>query len=398
MPGCSAEGRLRVDPRWDEAVRLVLREMAGDSTPTRSAVLRKAAARLGDELHGDGVVPRPSPATAYRRLAELTKGTNAVSRKPGGPGSIAAGPRALRAAAGDAAGRVRRSSIPRTWTCSRWSRSPAGGCATQLTIAQDLFTRCGYRAAGAPRCQLRRSTWRASSTRRSCRSQAPADWPPEACWAYHGVPQQLVLTEEAGLPGVPVCPPETLVIDHGKAFLSAHVIGVCTGLGISIPPARPERSRRISPRCERFFRTLREGLIQHLPAYKGPDVYSRGERVEDSSGPVRPRAGGHDPRVDRAGLHRVPHDGLAVPEWPHLKLSPNEMFEAGVAQAGLLRIPAAPGLAYEFLPKCTRAPFSTTGWRSAVCVTTALRWTPTATAQSPHGGAAGRQVAGAGQP
>ena len=47
--------------------------------------------------------------------------------------------------------------------------------------------------------------------------------------------------------------------------------------------------------------------------------------------------------------HRSRQDGLAVPEWPHLKLSPNEMYETGVARAGLLRIPATPELAYEFL-------------------------------------------------
>ena len=41
--------------------------------------------------------------------------------------------------------------------------------------------------------------------------------------------------------------------------------------------------------------------------------------------------------------HRSRQDGLAVPEWPHLKLSPNEMYETGVARAGLLRIPATPG-------------------------------------------------------
>jgi len=40
---------------------------------------------------------------------------------------------------------------------------------------------------------------------------------------------------------------------------------------------------RGKPTCERFFKTLREGLIQHLPAYKGPDIYSRGEHVEDAA-------------------------------------------------------------------------------------------------------------------
>jgi hypothetical protein len=53
------------------------------------------------------------------------------------------------------------------------------------------------------------------------------------------VPQQLVFTEEGRLPGIPVCPPGTLVIDHGKAFLSAHVISVCTWLGTSIHPVGP---------------------------------------------------------------------------------------------------------------------------------------------------------------
>ena len=39
-----------------------------------------------------------------------------------------------------------------------------------------------------------------------------------------------------------------------------------------------------------------------------------------------------------------------MPEWPRLPLSPNEMYEIGIARAGLLRIPASPELAYDFLP------------------------------------------------
>ena len=79
---------------------------------------------------------------------------------------------------------------------------------------------------------------------------APRDWPEEAFWAYHGVPQQLVFAGVGRLPGVPACPPETLVIDHGKAFLSAHVISVCTRLGISIHSHR--KNQRISPRAKGF--------------------------------------------------------------------------------------------------------------------------------------------------
>ena len=334
-----------VDPRWDEAVRLVLAEMVSDSTPARSAVLRKAGARL-DELHGVGAVPRPSPATAYRRLAELAKGTNAVAGSAKGRRSIADRPKG-------SYGRLR-AMRPGEYaildtqdldvfamepvTC-RWVR-------TQLTIAQDLFTRCiaGLRVTpvSTKAVDVAGVLYQAVVPQ-----PAPEDWPAEACWAYHGVPQHLVFTGEGRLPGVPVCPPETLVIDHGKAFLSAHVISVCARLGISIQPAQPKKPTD-KPTCERFFKTLREGLIQHLPGYKGPDVYSRGEHVEDAAFLFVSELEDIVREWVALVYHRSRQDGLAVPEWPHLKLSPNEMYETGVARAGLLRIPAAPELAYEF--------------------------------------------------
>ncbi|WP_432981425.1 hypothetical protein [Dactylosporangium sp. CA-233914] len=66
-------GPTQVDPRWDEAVRWVLAELVDASTPTRSAVIARVAARV-EELHGAGVVRLPSTAaTAYRWLAELTR-------------------------------------------------------------------------------------------------------------------------------------------------------------------------------------------------------------------------------------------------------------------------------------------------------------------------------------
>jgi transposase InsO family protein len=334
-----------VDPRWDEAVRLVLAGMVSESTPTRSAVLRKADAKL-DELHGEGVVPRPSPATAYRRLAELAKGTNAVSGSAKGRRSIADRP-------SGAYGRLR-ATRPGEYaildtqdldvfamepvTC-RWTR-------VQLTVVQDLFTRCitGLRVTpvSTKAVDVAGILYQAVAPR-----AAPRDWPQEACWAYHGVPQHLVFTEEGRLPGVPACPPETLVIDHGKAFLSAHVISVCTRLGISVQPAQPKKPTD-KPTLERFFKTLREGLVQHLPAYKGPDIYSRGEGLEDAAFLFIHELEDIIREWIALIYHRSRQDGLAVPEWPGMKLSPNEMYETGVARAGLLRIPASPELAYEF--------------------------------------------------
>jgi hypothetical protein len=59
----------RVDPRWDEAVAVVLAEYVTASTPTRSAVLKRVEAWL-EESYGTGVVPLPSTATAYRRIEQ----------------------------------------------------------------------------------------------------------------------------------------------------------------------------------------------------------------------------------------------------------------------------------------------------------------------------------------
>ena len=45
-----------------------------------------------------------------------------------------------------------------------------------------------------------------------------------------------------------------------------------------------------------------------------------------------------------------PHDGLRVPEVPHLTLSPNEAYEEAVARAGFLFVPRDPDLHLRLLP------------------------------------------------
>ena len=340
--------RLALDPRWEQACRTVVARQVGASTPTAGALLRLIDAQLDDQ-HGAGAVPRPSTASAYRHLARLTKGTNALTGSAKGRRSIADRPKGVY-------GRLR-AVRPGEYvimdtqdldvfamepvTC-RWVRA-------QLTVAQDLFTRCitGLRVTpvSTKAVDVAGVLYQAVAAR-----PAPQDWPAEACWAYHGVPQHLVFTEAGRLPGIPLCPPETLVIDHGKAFLSAHVISVCTRLGISIQPAQPKKPTD-KPTCERFFKTLREGLIQYLPAYKGPDIYSRGEGLEDAAFLFIHELEDVIREWVALVFHRGRQDGLAVPEWPHLPLSPNEMYEIGIAKAGLLRIPASPELAYDFLPR-----------------------------------------------
>jgi hypothetical protein len=47
---------------------------------------------------------------------------------------------------------------------------------------------------------------------------------------------------------------------------------------------------------------------------------------------------------------RRPHDGLRVPEAPHLRLSPNEAYEEAVGRAGFLFVPRDPDLHLRLLP------------------------------------------------
>jgi putative transposase len=101
-------------------------------------VLRLAAARLEEE-HGPGTVP--SAATAYRHLARVAKGTDAVKGSAKARRSIAARPKGtygrLRAARPGEYVVLDTQNLdvfPVEPVTCRWTQ-------VQLTVAQDLFTR-----------------------------------------------------------------------------------------------------------------------------------------------------------------------------------------------------------------------------------------------------------------
>jgi len=344
--GLADERRLRrgavgVDPRWDAAVKAEMAALVYASTPPRSVLLDRVAARVVAE-HGEGVVALPSRATAYRRLAQLAKGTNAVSGSAKGRRSIAQRPTGVY-------GRLR-ATRPGEYlildtqdldvfamepvTC-RWVRA-------QLTVAQDLFDRqiVGLKvtAVSTKAIDVAGVLFEAVTGRSGGR---PSLGP------MHGVPDHLVFTEFAA-GGEVWCPPETLVVDHGRAFLSAHVLGVCARLGISVSPAQVYKPTD-KPTVERFFKSLRERLIACLPGYKGPDLHSRGKDVEGQAFYFLGELEDAIRDWIATDYHRFDQDGLAVAEWPNLALCPNEMHALGIARAGLLRLPASPELVFEFL-------------------------------------------------
>ncbi|MEC3974929.1 Mu transposase C-terminal domain-containing protein [Amycolatopsis sp. H20-H5] len=351
-----------VDERWLAMCRIVVDEHTEASRPTKNLLLARVAARLEAE-YGTVTVTPPGVKKARMVLTELTRGTNTFTGSTKGKRSIANRPDGVY-------GRLR-ATRPGEYLLLdttpldvfamepltlRWVR-------VELTVAMDLYSRAivGLRLSPVSTKAVDAAIVLFETLRPESRQSTGAGLLP-----YAGLPDIVVVDAEqaqfgasavsmrspvsqAGLPEVAA---ETVVVDHGKIYLSRHVMSVCERLGISIQPARP-LTPTDKAAVERFFRTLREGLLAALPGYKGPDIHSRGVDPEGCTYFFVDEL----EQVIREWIsiyHHRPHRGLVAPQVPGLDLSPAEMFDAGLARAGRLRIPTHPGLVFDFLPTSWR--------------------------------------------
>lgn len=340
--------RRGVDPRWDEACQAELRQYTSRSTPSKGAIIDATAIRLEAE-HGPGVVPIPSQATAYRRVTELSKGKysfgnakarRSVANRPGTPYGRLRATRPGEYVVLDTNDLDVFAMEPVTL---RWVR-------VNLTVAMDLYSRC---ILGLRLTPISTKSVDVANVLFQCVS--PQSSAEGEIWPFHGVPDTLLVGHEeissvqVWRPGdLLACMPESVIYDRGSQYMAAHVLGACQRFGINVQPAIPNKPTD-KPALERFFRTLRQGLLEHLPAYKGPDVASRGADVEGEAfyyvteleQIIREWVG--------SVYHHSRHSGLCVPECAGVKLSPSEVFEIGVAAAGGLTLPVSPDLAFDFL-------------------------------------------------
>ncbi len=349
-----------VDPRWLDMCRTVLEEHTDASRPTHGMLLARVTARL-EQQYGPGQVPVPGRSKAYAVLAEITRGTNALTGSTKGKRSIANRPvgvygklRATRPGEYLLLDTTRLDVFAMEPVTLRW-------VGAELTIAIDLYSRCiaGLRLtpvstksvdAAAVLFEALRPPQTQTTGRFGSRTALTA----EARWPYHGVPRAVVvdadqLADQDGQPLLPSVAAESIVVDHGKIYMSEHLSSVCARLGISIQPARPYTPTDKAV-VERFFRTLREGLLQALPGYKGPDVYSRGRDVEDQAFYFLDELEKIIREWVGSCYHTRPHEGLVIPEVPGLDVSPNVMYEHGAERAGFLQVPFRADLVYDFLP------------------------------------------------
>lgn len=338
----------RLDPRLREAVLFVLDELTSESNISRQQVIRRVQARL-DEQHGKGAVLMPSRATLYRALSVLSRGRNTFG-----------------------AAKARRSIANRPETTYRRFRATRPGevvlvdttsldvfaadpltldwVPLELTIALDLYTRSILAWRFTPR---NTKGVDAALILRDIVTPMPVRprWPEWSRWPYHGVPEQLLFGPfgEQEFAGRPLVLPETVLVDHGMVYESEVFRSICTRLGISVQSARPYAPTDKS-QIERTFRTIRESLLENLPGYKGPDVWSRGARVEEAAFYFIEEIEEIFARWVVCYWQNRPHDGLRLPGAPRAKVSPNEMYELGLATAGFVAVPPSPDLYFQLLP------------------------------------------------
>jgi transposase InsO family protein len=187
-------------------------------------------------------------------------------------------------------------------------------------------------------------------------SPTPTDgrWPADVPYPYCGVPENLVLRAFELPSGTALCPrptvrPRTVVIDRGRNYQSVAFMGACAHLRINVQSARPYRGSD-KGWIERLFRTMRERLLESLPGYTGPNVLARGKDIEADAVYFTHELEAIIGRWIALDYQRRPHDGLRVPEMPHLTLSPNEAYEEAVTRAGFIYVPRDPDLHLRLLP------------------------------------------------
>lgn len=333
-----------IDARWLDELSRVLDAHVGASRPTQALLLDRVDATVTEE-HGADAVPKRWKAK--RALTEVARGTNALVGSTKAKRSIANRPAAPYGKL--VATRPGEYLLLDTTALDVFAMDPITlrWVRVELTIALDLCSRSIVALRLSPvstksvdaSLVLYEAICPASSARTS-----------GGILPYPGIPSRVFIAAAgdpmSGLPGVA---PETVVIDHGKIYVSAHLRSVCQRLGFSIQPARPYQPTDKAA-VERMFRTIGEDLLVALPGYKGPDVYSRGERAEELAYYFVDELEQIIREWITERYHRRPHRGLVNPDVPGLDLCPNDAFEIGVARAGRMLVPARADIAYDFLP------------------------------------------------
>jgi len=338
----------RVDPRVVEATRQAISEETGRSTGTVARLRRRAEQLLAETTEAGDRPAMPPERTFYRLVARLSAGKHtfgsartrrSLAKQPEGPfGTVTAArpgewteidstPLDVRVVLGD--GTVDR--VELTGLVDQATRTIAAAVLRPTTKAVDASLLLARALTPEPM----RPGW--ADALRLTRSV---------------LPHQSLTSIDARLEHAaarPVIVPETIVCDHGKAYLSATFRSACRSLGISLAPAHPDTPTD-KPVIERTLGSVSTLFAQYVAGYTGRSTEHRGKDAERAAvWSMAELQALLDEWVVAVWQNR-PHEGLVDPLSPGKALTPNERYAALVAVAGYVPVPLSPGDYIELLP------------------------------------------------
>jgi putative transposase len=271
------------DPRVVEATRRAIVEETDRSTGTVGRLRRRVAQLLAEMAAetGDAAPPVPPERTFYRLVQRLSAGKHtfgsartrrSLAGQPEGPfGTVTAG-------------------RPGEWTQIdstsldvRVVHDDGTVDRVELTGLVDQATRTIAAAV------LRPTTKAVDAALLLARALAPEPMRPGSTDALRltrsVLPHQSLTAIDERLEHAaarPVIVPETIVCDHGKAYLSATFRTACRSLGISLAPAHPHTPTD-KPIIERTLGSVSTLFAQYVAGYAGSSVERRGKDVGASA-------------------------------------------------------------------------------------------------------------------
>jgi putative transposase len=331
----------RADERLVAAIRAELDAQTHASTGTRGRLMHRVKTAL-DTQFGPGTVPVPGRSVFYELVGALAGGRHAfgaattrrsLTNRPAAPftPTIATRPGEL----------VQIDCTPLDVMVLLDSGVPGR---PELTMVIDVATRTIAAAVLRPA-----GTKAVDASLLLARTLIPEPmrpgWSTALRMSASRLPHARLLDADARLEAAaakPVIVPETIVIDHGRVFVSEVFTRACAKLGISVQPAR-KGTPTDKPIVERQFSSIGTLFCQHVAGYTDEPLWSLPE-LQDLL----------DEWIVAGWQHR-PHDGLRDPQAPGRAFSPNDAYAAMVAASGYLPMTLSGTDYLELLPVRWRA-------------------------------------------
>jgi len=324
-----------VDPRVVAAAVAVIDAQTQASTGSRSRAMRQIRQMVEDE-HGAGTVPLPSERTFYRLLEVLSAGRHtfgsAVTRRQTANRPSGAFTATIAARPGE---QVQMDGTPLDVMAVMDDGLPDR---PELIAAIDVATRtiCAavLRPVGAKAVDAALLL-----ARMMVPEPMRPGWDQALAMSASRIPHRRLVSIDQRMElaaAKPVIVPDTVVIDHGRVFLSEVFLRAADTLGISVQPAHQQTGTDKAV-VERTFESINTLFCQHVAGYAGRDVTRRGADVAAQAA------------WSLADLQELldewvicwqsrPHDGLRHPFTPDKPASPNEAYAALVAAAGYVPV------------------------------------------------------------